>query len=173
MVEINLLPWRLYAHQKYKKGLYLKTGFSAGFAILMIGIIHLILSHLINNEKLKINDWQQQLVAITSQSQIVKKYNKECEFFRTTLQLMDQSRLNQTNMLSVFHKLISETPDEMVFVTALREGKNLIFTGNSQSMVILTDFLTHFPNAQLLEIKNLSDTTQLQFKFQVVENEKI
>lgn len=171
MVEINLLPWRLYAHQKYKKQLYLASSGAALFSILFICFLHLMLVHLIKNEKIRINDYLQKLAALSSQSQRIKKQDQEGGQYQMALQVLNHARANQAVTLEFFNKIMTQTPDEIVFSTISREESKIVITGKSQTMPALTQFITHFPKAQLLEINNVSDTTQIKFKFQVIQDE--
>ncbi len=134
-------------------------------------VIHVGLCCWIKQKKSQADYWYKQLSTLQRQTQATKILNQELAQYKLALQQVKQIEIERNASLHFFNQLAQLTPEGIVFTEVSRRGSLIALSGSTPSSNIFTQFMQHFARAQLVEIKTQTNSAQLKFQFQVMQDE--
>jgi Tfp pilus assembly protein PilN len=166
MVEINLLPWRIYLKEHTIKRNMIKLFFSIIFLIIFCAVIHINLNNQFRQRYQVIGYLQKRMTAMN----ILRKQDYP-DNIRIRM-LMDYQR-DREQLIHFFYELMSLTPEDIHWQNIVSQEGQIILTGKTNSYHTLLEFIKMFSDIKnalqmdLLKIKQLPDSDFLQFSLKV------
>jgi Tfp pilus assembly protein PilN len=168
MVEINLLPWRVYLKEHTKA----KNTKRIIFLLMLLVIVWIICSNELNRQWQIENQLIQQLKKQLSSVEILDKQNRS-DSNHSIENIFAAFQKNQTQMMHFFSQVLEYNPDDIHWQNMLSQGDQIILTGETSSYQTLMEFIKVFEGVQktfhvdLIKVKQLPGSDTLQFSLQV------
>lgn len=170
MVEINLLPWRIYLREyQRKKMLQYTIGSLIGMACLFF-ITHWRLDCQLQAERHIVMHLQKQLLVIDQ-----SPARQHDDGNATMQRLLVQFQHNQQNVVEFFNQLMQLVPEELTLQKLVSQDEQVLLIGCAASFQALLDFVRSFNeksdhfHAEIVKIKTLPQSDLLQFSVQFLQ----
>jgi Tfp pilus assembly protein PilN len=164
MVDINLLPWRIYFHE-YLKNQILKYGIIVLILVLVAYVTTFwVLRSTLRAESEAVALLQKQVVAVNQAT--TPLYNSQNN---AALNLFTKYRRNQQQLTVFFEQLIFASAGKIIWQSILSQGAEVILVGQVTSWQILLDFVRSFEgvnklfHADIIKVKSLPQSNDLEF----------
>ncbi|MBV8802091.1 MAG: hypothetical protein JO131_03835 [Gammaproteobacteria bacterium] len=162
MIEINLLPWRMYQEENIKNQNVKKIWYVLGVSIILWMSFYFIWMYKCKITKQAISYLQQQLTTI----HLLEKQNAFTPD-KSIKSLTEAFQQNQSQLIHFFNEIIDSAPQEIQWGKMLSQSQEVFVTGKINSyqnlLRFIQDAMKKGYNFELIKVKQLPETHVLEF----------
>jgi Tfp pilus assembly protein PilN len=165
MVEINLLPWRVYL-EEHKKNQFLQYIILIWLCLLVLVLMLYSGLYIKLQTKNRVILHLQKQLSIAHKKTIQKGQNGVSSLFALIMKFQH----NQVQWVNFLKRLMQLTPEGIVWLKILNQDNRMILMGNTASFQLLLEFVKLLNreqngiHADIIKIKNDSDLLQFSLR---------
>lgn len=165
MMMINLLPWRDRLRERRKRQYFAVLVLSAGFGLLMVLVIHVLMMVKINSQNDANAFLEQHIAELDQQVKEIKGLKDQKALLFARINIIKELQNTRPKIVHLFDSLVNVLPDSVYLTSVKREDQKVILVGRADSNTSVSKLMKNIEESSwlaapiLVEIKNEDKNT--------------
>jgi type IV pilus assembly protein PilN len=151
MITINLLPHREEKRRARRKNFYVSLGASAGAALLVGLVVHLVIVGYIEAQEGRNNIFKLEIAKLDKEIAEIRQIREQINALLARKQVIEDLQSHRAETVHLFNELVMQMPEGVALRTVSQSGLKIALAGTTQSNARVSTLMRNIEGSAFLE----------------------
>jgi type IV pilus assembly protein PilN len=151
MITINLLPHREEKRRARRKNFYVSLGASAGAALLVGLVVHLVIVGYIEAQEGRNNIFKLEIAKLDKEIAEIRQIREQINALLARKQVIEDLQSHRAETVHLFNELVMQMPEGVAQRTVSQSGLKIALAGTTQSNARVSTLMRNIEGSAFLE----------------------